>query len=708
MMPGINTIVLALALSCLTSIPCTGAEQRVRNPHFTEWANAKPVGWSVLGDPGVWWTDSRLGAKHTASISCGGAGDGIVQRISVEPGAQYFIRACTGVSPSAPGEMLVRDVKSGETLLQRAADRPWLQEHAAFFTAKGAEVDLLFLSVKGGGLEVDNVILAPVKVDPTPSRVPIPDVPDFYSSFDPHWIDALGAINMANDSTDDVALLAKLRKRGVLLLSRVTVPNRGREVKDDVDAQADELLAHWMTPFHDTKAGAVPGGADGIIIDELEGFSNDAPRVAIWEKALGELRHLFPNKVIAVWGSNSIAALTDKGESRSRVMKMLATNADLFMIEIYQATCDRNPGPDWITGKRGYGRNLPEFAAAASVIGNACPDLLPKTVVCLVTAQNVGMNFDIGAEHNFINWLRVQMTNIPRLGRDGELGFAGVGQWVSYRARLSTLIAFEQYASRIFLSDQTPKRLSDDDSLNPVRDPSFEMEEASPWLFSGPARSAAYADTGLPDLHDKKVEHLSRFAEIGAGTTPGSVRQTVKVQPEGCYELSVYALPMSDKATVTVCVLDGKIVLATASETIYSPTKWWVRLPVTFQASTGKVSIEITTAGSDPGETIAVDFVDLAPMEGLNEPLEVTSVGSVDFDDLPTEIVIKGENLLPKDIVRIGREVYCDVTFVSTEELRVLIPELPAPGAYDLTVRHDDWLGEAQSVTLEKALKVER
>jgi len=150
-------------------------------------------------------------------------------------------------------------------------------------------------------------------------------------------------------------------------------------------------------------------------------------------------------------------------------------------------------------------------------------------------------------------------------------------------------------------------------------------------------------------------------------------------------------------------------VLGSASETMYAPTKWWVRLPVTFRAPADKdhVTIEIAADGSDTGEQVAVDFVDFAPMEGLNEPIEIASIADVDFDDLPTEIVIEGKNFLPKDIVRIGREVYCDVAFVSTEELRALVPQLLAPGVYDLTVRHDDWLGEARAVTVAGGLKVE-
>lgn len=701
---------IAVAVGYVLSAAGAGAEQLVVNPHFTEWASAKPAGWSVLGDPAVWWTDSRPGAKRTVNMDCGKAGDGLMQRVAVERGRRYFVRAWTGASAGNPGEVVVRDVESNDVLFRRAADRAWLQEHVGFFTAKGREIDLVFRSAKGGSLDIDNVTVAPAEVDPTPSRVAIPKVPVFYSSFDPRWVDALGAINIVSGGTQDVRHLAELRGRGVLLLSRVTVPNRGQEVKDDVDAQAEELLAHWLRPFHDTKEGAVPGGADGIIIDELEAFTNDAPRLAIWETALAELRRLYPRKVIAVWGSGAIAAPAPAGETRSRLMEMLARSTDLFMIEIYQASCERNTEPGWVTGKRSYGRDLSEYAMAAKVIGETCPELLPKTVVCLVTAQNVGMNFDIGAEQNFIKWLKVQMTHVPRLGRDGELGFAGIGQWVSYRARLSTLVAFEQHAREIFLADTTPVALGDDDAGSGVGDPSFEAQEDSPWIFAGPARRAKYGGTELPDLHDKKVEHFQHFAEIGTGARAGSVRQVVRVDGGKCYELSAYALPVSGEATVRVRALDGEEELAGASETMHGPTAWWVRVPVTFRVPPGRerVTIEITTDGSDAGERIAVDFVDLAPMDGLNAPMSVTSIESVKLVDLPARIVIKGRNFLPKDIVRIGRDVYGEVTFVSTEELHVLVPELSAAGEYDITVRHDDWLGQAQAVTVEKGLTIER
>jgi len=696
-------IVLASVCVAFAAPNARGAEQLVKNPYFTEWSRAKPVGWSALGEPEIWWTDSRSPAKRTVNMIRLGAGDGIVQRIAVVPGKRYFVRAWTGATSANPGVMIVRDVQSKTELFNRAADRPWLQEHVGFFTAAGSDVDLVFQSVKGGNMDIDNAIIVPMDVDPTPSRVAIPKVPVFYASYDPRWTDALGAINVVSGGAQDVQHLADLRKRGILVLAGVHVPNRRREIKDDLDAQVDELLAHWMRPFLDTKEGAFPGGADGIIIDELDGFANDDPEIEKWEKALGELKRLFPNKIVAVWGSGSIGALTKEGRTRSRVIEMLAKSTDLFMIEMYQATCS--------TSQRHYGRKLPEFATAAKVIGETCPELLPKTVVCLVTAQNVGMNYDISADHNVLKWLRVQMTNIPRLGRDGEFGFAGIGQWVSYRARLSTLLAFQQHAREVFLAETTPVALTDDDAIQAVGDPSFEATEKSPWRFAGPARLSAYAGTELPTRHDKnKVEHFKQFAEIGMGTKTGSARQVVEVEGGKCYEISAYALPMTDKATVTIRALDGETVLGSASETMYAPTKWWVRVPVMFRVPSkrSRVTVEITADGSDGGEKVAVDFVDLAPMEGLNEPIEIASIANVDFDDLPTEIVIKGKNLLPKDIVRIGREVYCGVTFVSTNELRVLVPQLPSPGEYDLTVRHDDWLGQAHSVTLEKGLSITR
>ena len=202
------------------------------------------------------------------------------------------------------------------------------------------------------------------------------------------------------------------------------------------------------------------------------------------------------------------------------------------------------------------------------------------------------------------------------------------------------------------------------------------------------------------------MEHFRQFVELGCAAEAGCARQDVSVDAGRWYEVSAYVLPLSDKATVTVRAFAGDTILASASETMYAPTKWWMRLPVTFQAPTDKVTVEITADGSQSGEKVAVDFVDLAPVEGLNVPMAVTSVEGVAFEELPKEITIRGRNLLPKDIVRVGRCIYGEVTFVSTEELRVLLPQLPAPGAYDLTVRRDDWLGQAQSVTIDGGLKV--
>ncbi len=189
----------------------------------------------------------------------------------------------------------------------------------------------------------------------------------------------------------------------------------------------------------------------------------------------------------------------------------------------------------------------------------------------------------------------------------------------------------------------------------------------------------------------------------------GTVRQLVDLGSAGFFQLSVYALPITDRATVTVRVLDGETVFGSVSETLHAPTKWWLRVPMTFRVppEARRVTIEISSLGSATGEKFACDFVDLAPMEGLNEPLEVTSIGSIALSMLPRPVTIRGKNFLPSDVVRIGKETYCDVTFVSTEELRALIPELTTSGAYDLTVRHDDWLGQAQAVTIQEGLRIE-
>ena len=212
----------------------------------------------------------------------------------------------------------------------------------------------------------------------------------------------------------------------------------------------------------------------------------------------------------------------------------------------------------------------------------------------------------------------------------------------------------------------------------------------------------------MPDSHDKKVEHLLRHVSLTRGSADGGVRQTVKVAPGRSYQLSCYALPISSKATARIRVVSGGKPVAEVSETLHGPTKWWLRLASTFTVPAGAetATIELTDAGCGAGETVAYDWADLTPMDGLNERPRVTSVEAVKFDELPKEIAVKGRNFLPRTMVRIGNDVYPRVRFVSTKEVRVLVPQLVAPGRYNLTLCREDWLGEPQRVVLEGGLNV--
>gem|GEM_PF-6572328 len=697
---------MVVCLSVVTGLAAGTArcEPGLVNPYFTEWQSARPVGWQVLGNPSVWSTDSLAGATCTPSLGLSEPGSGLAQHVAVQPDSRYYINVLTGATPARPAEIVIQDTATGAVLFRSEANRAWPQEHAGFFTTTGAEIEFRCSSSTGGGsLQIDNVILHRLVPDLTPSLVPVPPVPVFYASVDTAWTSALTAVNIVNDPPADPALREELRKRGILCLKRAVVPNRKREINNDLDAQVDELVAHWMRVFVDTHAGTVPTAADGIIVDELDAFDDDDPELAKWEKALAELRRLFPNKIIAVWGSNGIAAPTPDGQPRARIMRMLERYTDLFMIEIYQADCPRNPGPDWVDGARGYGRNLSEYREAAQNIFETCPDLLPKTVVCLVTAQNVGMNFDISATHDFLDWLRVQVTNIPRYGRDGAAGFAGIGQWVSYRARRSTLIAFEQYVREVFLAARPPVPLTEKDARHPIRDPNFEASETGAWVFGGNAGFQDYAETEVPPLHDGKVEHFARFARVAA---PGTVRQTIRLAPGSWHQVSVYAAPLTAAATAVVRVLDGDRVIADTSADFPQPSKWWLRVPLTFRVPGDATAICIEFSARGAGAEMAFDCADLAPAEGLNRPPSIAALPRVRLRDLPKTVTLRGRNLLPKDIVRIGTDIYPQVEYVSDRKLRVRIPALPAAGDYDVTLRHQDWLGEAQSATVQDGLRV--
>ncbi len=698
---GIVVLVLVLSVNVQAI-----SYQVVKNPYFTEWSEGKPVDWCVIGNPDVWFTDSFSDSKHTISMGSRvqtKEGDGLMQRVSLQKGQRYLLQCFTGVPKGGRVEVIIKDIKTGKILLQRTGTKYWPEKHSGFFTAKGSQAEVIIRVVKGSHLWVDKVTITLMQPNPTPSMVSIPKIPVYYSSWDPQWLDVLKAVNVIDSEIPDVRTFAKLRKRGVLVLSRVSVINRGRKIKnaDDFKKQCDELVAQWISPFIDTKEGAIPGGADGIVIDELEPFDNDAPRLALWEKALGRVRRLFPNKVIAVWGSGSIGSAP--GSKHSRVMKMLDTYADLFMLEIYQATCPKS--------QRSYGRNLSEYPIAARVIAHTSPNLISKTVVVLVTAENVMMNFDISPYHNMVKWLKVQLTNIPRLGRE-KFGFAGIGQWVSYRAQTTTLIAFEKYVKEIFLADTKPIPLKDDDARNALLEPSFEHTNSKVWKIDGAKSSCRYAaykeHKSIPPLHDKKVEHGGYFIKMTRKNTPVAIYQDVKVQSGKSYQISVYTLPLSSRAIGEIKVSAGNKILAKATGKMCGPTKWWVRLACTFTVPEDQsaVRIEFNDNGCNVGESLAYDWVDLTPMEGLNRPMKILSIPRVSFGKLPYEITVVGENFLPKCNVRIGDDIYCRVKFVSPNEIKVLIPQLIRRDKYTITFSRNDWLGDTQPIVIENGLIV--
>ena len=116
--------------------------------------------------------------------------------------------------------------------------------------------------------------------------------------------------------------------------------------------------------------------------------------------------------------------------------------------------------------------------------------------------------------------------------------------------------------------------------------------------------------------------------------------------------------------------------------------------------------MSLTDEGCSLGESVAYDFAGLSPLEGTAEPIAVTYVSAVDLKSLPASVTIKGQNLSPQSIVRIGWDVFCDATFVSDRELRILVPVLPSAGKYDIIVSRVDWMGDPQAVTVPGGLLV--
>ncbi|MBX7209634.1 MAG: hypothetical protein K1X78_15060 [Verrucomicrobiaceae bacterium] len=210
------------------------------------------------------------------------------------------------------------------------------------------------------------------------------------------WDEVFGRFNIITGKTTDAAVVKRLRERGMAFAYSVS-NNRNATHKT-----AEDFVREWSKPLEDTLGGQLPGGFDGISIDELHGDTDGSADSEITIKAVREVRRRFPNKLMLTWAPMAVvlAGSPDKngvryakGKVCDNQFRMVAECCDLLMIECYQRESSKHL--DW-------------FAEAAKNLNTRAPGLLSKSVFGLCVSQREDLNMDDKADVDFAQHVEKQ------------------------------------------------------------------------------------------------------------------------------------------------------------------------------------------------------------------------------------------------------------------------------------------------------------
>ena len=210
------------------------------------------------------------------------------------------------------------------------------------------------------------------------------------------WNDVFDRFNIITGKTTDAPVVKRLRERGILFAYSVS-NNRNATHKT-----TEDFVREWSKPLQDTLGGQLPGGFDGISIDELHGDTDGSADSEITIRAVREVRRRFPNKVILAWAPMTVAVAGSPGKNGQRFAKgktcdnqfrMVSECCDLMMIECYQRESVNHM--DW-------------FSEAAGNLNKRAPLLMKKSIFGICVSQREDLNMDDKADVDFAQHVEKQ------------------------------------------------------------------------------------------------------------------------------------------------------------------------------------------------------------------------------------------------------------------------------------------------------------
>lgn len=185
----------------------------------------------------------------------------------------------------------------------------------------------------------------------------------------------------------------------------------GHPTKAQVADAVRIFKRNLSAPFLDTLRGTLPGGFDAIAIDELSNDAWDGSVTGyIQAKAIADVRADFPDRLILVASQPRLAysgktdvSVNPAGRTYAEIMKSVADNADLLMVENYR-WLGQNPNK-WAY-LAGLGVNLLTNPKAASPATRA--ELKKKTIYILTISGYTGLGVDKLQDGVYTEWVNEQ------------------------------------------------------------------------------------------------------------------------------------------------------------------------------------------------------------------------------------------------------------------------------------------------------------
>jgi len=447
----------------------------------------------------------------------------------------------------------------------------------------------------------NNAIAASSRPLPSPAIL-MYDYSDLgYQTFPSVWEDVFTVATIIEGQTSNVTLINRLRSEGKIFV--YTVSNTFPDT-----ATVEDVVTAWAAPFENTLNGQLPGGFDGICIDELHSSGVDGSAESIRVvNALQTLRQRYPNKYImaaGVWKLGmSGSSFWVQGQSFDNQLLAVRDYCDLFFQENYISESNIQ---------------LFFFNDIASNINNRISGLLAKTIYGLGIPQSTPLACDNSPYINFNEYLDCQFHTI--LNNILAKTMPGVGFWIFYRARPETILHCSELCRHYYYQNKTTYYGSGNYNSTLILDPSFELGSAR-WRTSTATFFTPYSQVPvtIPSQHYSTASHENSCLKTTRGAIANRIRQIVSVEPGAWHRLSGYVTANTQNFGATIGAFDhrGEAYFTTSKTFNLTfttvPDKKWNRISIRFKVptSTTKMVLFFTDKPSAQNTVMYWDFFEL-------------------------------------------------------------------------------------------------